>query len=184
MENLQSWLQKPDIFDFVWHFRMRNFNWNRTCWLILFLMQLLRLSVAEDCLVPSLEHGEVRGTGNSRSWTGRLSCSPGYSLLGSSTLKCREGQWSSTVPVCTGQSVSVSQRYQSENLPGIQIQIQMTITHRQKLKTQEMFIKYHVCLIIKTRKMKAQNTPIVIWIFIRIWMSTYLGFRPPCHWMS
>ena len=43
MENLQSWLQKPDIFDFVWHFRMRNFNWNRTCWLILFLMQLLRL---------------------------------------------------------------------------------------------------------------------------------------------
>ena len=42
----------------------------------------------------------MEGTGDGRSWTGVFSCLPGYSLVGSRTLKCRNGQWSSSVPVC------------------------------------------------------------------------------------
>ena len=62
--------------------------------------KLTKLS-PDDCEVPSLESGSVHGTGDASSWTGMFSCLPGYSLVGSKTMKCRGGQWSSSVPVCT-----------------------------------------------------------------------------------
>ena len=64
-------------------------------------MQYKLTNSAEECEVPSLEHGEVSGTGDSMSWTGKFTCQPGYSLVGSKTVKCRRGQWSSSIPVCT-----------------------------------------------------------------------------------
>ena len=51
---------------------------------------------------PSLPNGTVSGQGDGSSWTGVLSCKPGFILVGSSRLKCRSGQWSARIPVCTG----------------------------------------------------------------------------------
>ena len=54
--------------------------------------------------MPSLANGEVEGAGDAASWTGTFSCHPSFALVGSTTLKCRNGQWSSPrKPVCTGQ---------------------------------------------------------------------------------
>ena len=56
----------------------------------------------DSCLTPSLPNGYVVGEGDESTWTGALVCDPGYILVGSSKLKCRNGQWSANMPVCTG----------------------------------------------------------------------------------
>ena len=48
-------------------------------------------------------NGEVYGEGDISSWTGEFKCKPGFSLVGSSRLKCRNGQWSASIPACAGQ---------------------------------------------------------------------------------
>ena len=35
-------------------------------------------------------------------WVGQFTCDPGYLLVGSPSLKCRAGTWSSQTPKCTG----------------------------------------------------------------------------------
>ena len=46
----------------------------------------------DTCEEPAVEHGEVEGRSSGRgSWTGTVSCAPGYTRLGPGYLKCRDG---------------------------------------------------------------------------------------------
>ena len=66
--------------------------------------------VSDSCLTPTLHNGFVVGEGDESSWTGVLACTPGFTLVGSSKLKCRNGQWSANMPVCTGRvSLNIGQ---------------------------------------------------------------------------
>ena len=60
------------------------------------------LILSEICFPPAIENGLIEGNGNNFSWTGSVTCSPGYSLIGSSRLKCRKGLWNVKSPVCSG----------------------------------------------------------------------------------
>ena len=66
-----------------------------------------------ECEAPRVRHGEVRGDGDRKLWTGRVRCLTGYSLVGSNLLKCRDGQWSGQIPVCVklGQFQTLSPSY-------------------------------------------------------------------------
>jgi len=56
---------------------------------------------AEVCLEPTIVHGSVSGGGAGESYFGRVTCDPGYQLVGGSRLKCRGGRWSPMEPpVC------------------------------------------------------------------------------------
>jgi len=63
---------------------------------------LLSASTMDVCEEPSVFHGSVKGTQGENSFSGRVSCDAGYLLVGgSSFLKCRNGQWSGKIPVCS-----------------------------------------------------------------------------------
>lgn len=68
---------------------------------ILIIGVLFKNTLADSCTAPTLPNGSVSGEGDGSTWTGSLSCHPGFTLVGSSLLKCRRGQWSSVRPVCT-----------------------------------------------------------------------------------
>ena len=68
-----------------------------------------------SCHPPELEHGHSVGEGDGSTWTGSLSCHPGYTLVGTNRLKCRDGLWSSRMPVC-----AVVGRCDPDFLPEIQ----------------------------------------------------------------
>ena len=82
--------------------------------------------------MPSLANGEVEGAGDAASWTGTFSCHPSFALVGSSTLKCRNGQWSSPrKPVCTGQYSTV--QYSTVQYSTVQYRVELapqTNVHR------------------------------------------------------
>ena len=61
-------------------------------------------------MAPVVTEGEVTGAGDGRLWTGSVRCLTGHSLVGSATLKCRDGQWSGEIPVCVklGQFLHIS----------------------------------------------------------------------------
>ena len=67
----------------------------------------------DDCVPPSLSNGDVYGEGDDSSWTGEFKCKPGFALVGSSRLKCRNGQWSGSIPACAG---STKVRMTSSNI--------------------------------------------------------------------
>jgi len=60
-----------------------------------------KYTFAGECVTAELENGHIRGEGDVNSWTGTYHCDPGFTLVGTSRLKCRDGQWSSHFPVCT-----------------------------------------------------------------------------------
>ena len=68
---------------------------------------LTSMVVLDTCVPPSFPNGVVSGSGDGVSWTGSLSCMPGFILVGSSKLKCRGGQWSANIPVCTGREDTI-----------------------------------------------------------------------------
>jgi len=68
---------------------------------LLWVGGLVGVSYAAFCETPSVLHGLVDGKGDTSSWTGTFSCQPGYTLVGHTRLKCRGGQWSGDIPVCT-----------------------------------------------------------------------------------
>ena len=63
--------------------------------------KIMKAFISDDCKPPLLHNGHVDGSGSSSSWTGSLSCLPSFTLVGNSKVKCREGQWSGDIPVCT-----------------------------------------------------------------------------------
>jgi len=68
---------------------------------LLWVGGLVGVGYAAFCETPSVLHGLVDGKGDTSSWTGTFSCQPGYTLVGHTRLKCRGGQWSGDIPVCT-----------------------------------------------------------------------------------
>jgi len=52
------------------------------------------------CDSPNLPNGQADGKGDSSSWTGSFSCMSGFTLVGNTALKCRNGQWSGSFPHC------------------------------------------------------------------------------------
>ena len=99
------------------------------------------------CVPPVLEHGSVltisgdngdlnpggdpnRGgdlNNGGDLWVGQFTCDPGYLLVGSPSLKCRAGTWSSQTPKCTGTLCRVytkeysMYRYRKEGTPNVVI---------------------------------------------------------------
>jgi len=65
------------------------------------VLLLVTTVAADSCIPPALHNGYVVGEGDDKFWTGALVCQPGFTLVGNSKLKCRNGQWSSNMPVCT-----------------------------------------------------------------------------------
>jgi Sushi repeat (SCR repeat) len=57
----------------------------------------------QECRPPKLENGWAKGEGDSHIWVGEFRCNPGYILLGTSNIKCRDGTWSSETPKCSGE---------------------------------------------------------------------------------
>lgn len=64
------------------------------------VLSVFNQSDAGECVAPVVTEGEVTGAGDGRLWTGSVRCVTGHSLVGSATLKCRDGQWSGEIPVC------------------------------------------------------------------------------------
>jgi hypothetical protein len=70
--------------------------------LLLFVLSVLHLvSSDNECIVPEFKNGKINAQGNTRAWSGHFECDPGYLLYGRKILKCRDGIWSSSPPVCT-----------------------------------------------------------------------------------
>eukprot|EP00091_Calanus_sinicus_P006348 TRINITY_DN16977_c0_g1_i1.p1 TRINITY_DN16977_c0_g1~~TRINITY_DN16977_c0_g1_i1.p1 ORF type:complete len:106 (-),score=9.59 TRINITY_DN16977_c0_g1_i1:167-484(-) len=55
-----------------------------------------------QCLTPQLDNGVVDGSGDGGSFfRGEFRCNAGYNLSGPTMLKCRNGIWSGSMPVCS-----------------------------------------------------------------------------------
>jgi len=85
------------------------------CCIIIQIIQFAVVAAAATCSPPLIQNGSVSGSLSGDSWTGSVTCSPGYSLVGSQQLKCREGQWSDRLPVC-----AVLEGCTAATLPGIE----------------------------------------------------------------
>ena len=61
--------------------------------------------VSAQCQPPRLDNGVVEAEegDNGNFFSGKFRCNPGYTLSGPSWLKCRNGMWSGSEPVCTGE---------------------------------------------------------------------------------
>jgi len=59
--------------------------------------------VSAQCQPPRLDNGVVEAEegDNGNFFSGKFRCNPGYTLSGPSWLKCRNGMWSGSEPVCT-----------------------------------------------------------------------------------
>lgn len=67
-------------------------------------MAMAEISYREDtiCPEPELRNGQVIVTQSTDSmFVGKFKCDHGYTLVGSSKIKCRGGEWTSKLPVCT-----------------------------------------------------------------------------------
>jgi len=61
---------------------------------------------AQVCVPPVLENGEViESTHDDSSWVGQFKCQAGFTLVGSSKTKCKNGLWNTQPPVCTAVGV-------------------------------------------------------------------------------
>jgi len=69
--------------------------------MIFLLATLTGMVLGEQCNEPSIDNGVVVGTQTLDAYFGRVSCLPGFQLVGSGRIKCRRGRWSPMeLPVC------------------------------------------------------------------------------------
>ncbi len=59
-------------------------------------------SFSGECIAPNVTNGFVEEVSNTnRMLVAKVTCNPDFVLVGKSLIKCRDGIWSASTPVCT-----------------------------------------------------------------------------------